>query len=122
MSQKKNITNPFYQGDLIFVYIVFFIISVVAVYAAQQFNQYNEPFAMKQSLYYLLGAFIIIVFLYFDLEQLEKLSFYFYLLGILMLIVLKFSPASDHTGLRRSSTVPKAGLCFPGLRCSRRNL
>ncbi|AGN38352.1 FtsW/RodA/SpoVE family cell cycle protein [Bacillus sp. GM2] len=93
MSQKKNITNPFYQGDLIFVYIVFFIISVVAVYAAQQFNQYNEPFAMKQSLYYLLGAFIIIVFLYFDLEQLEKLSFYFYLLGILMLIVLKFSPA-----------------------------
>lgn len=35
MSQKKNITNPFYQGDLIFVYIVFFIISVVAVYAAQ---------------------------------------------------------------------------------------
>ncbi|RCK13125.1 hypothetical protein DT075_00995 [Bacillus licheniformis] len=66
--------NPFYQGDLIFVYIVFFIISVVAVYAAQQFNQYNEPFAMKQSLYYLLGAFIIIVFLYFDLEQLEKLS------------------------------------------------
>ncbi|KAA6451102.1 FtsW/RodA/SpoVE family cell cycle protein [Bacillus swezeyi] len=93
MSQKKNITNPFYQGDLIFVFIVFFAISIVAVYAAQQFNQYNEPFAMKQSLYYLLGALIIILFLYFDLEQLEKLSFYFYLLGIIMLIVLKLSPA-----------------------------
>ncbi|MFT0801748.1 FtsW/RodA/SpoVE family cell cycle protein [Bacillus swezeyi] len=93
MSQKKNITNPFYQGDLIFVFIVFFAISIVAVYAAQQFNQYNEPFAMKQALYYLLGALIIILFLYFDLEQLEKLSFYFYLLGIIMLIVLKLSPA-----------------------------
>ncbi|MFN2744690.1 MULTISPECIES: FtsW/RodA/SpoVE family cell cycle protein [Bacillus] len=93
MSQRKNISNPFYQGDLIFVFIVFFIISIVAVYAAQQFNQYNEPFAMKQSLYYLLGALIVILFLYFDLEQLEKLSFYFYILGILMLIVLKFSPS-----------------------------
>ncbi|ASB86914.1 FtsW/RodA/SpoVE family cell cycle protein [Bacillus sonorensis] len=93
MNQKKNMTNPFYQGDLIFAFIVFFITSIVAVYAAQQFNQYNEPFAMKQFLYYLLGAFIIIVFLYFDLEQLEKLSFYFYLLGIIMLIVLKFSPS-----------------------------
>ncbi|MEK5503802.1 FtsW/RodA/SpoVE family cell cycle protein [Bacillus sp. FSL M8-0168] len=93
MNQKKNITNPFYQGDLIFAFIAFFITSIVAVYAAQQFNQYNEPFAVKQSLYYLLGALIIIVFLYFDLEQLQKLSFYFYLFGIFMLIVLKFSPA-----------------------------
>ncbi|NPC94542.1 FtsW/RodA/SpoVE family cell cycle protein [Bacillus sp. WMMC1349] len=92
MNEKKNFTNPFYQGDLIFAYTIFFIISVVSVYAAQQFNQYGEPFAMKQTLYYLLGAFIIIAFLYFDLEQIEKLSFFIFILCILSLIILKLSP------------------------------
>ncbi|MDA1476771.1 FtsW/RodA/SpoVE family cell cycle protein [Bacillus changyiensis] len=92
MNEKKNFTNPFYQGDLIFAYTIFFIISVVSVYAAQQFNQYGEPFAMKQTLYYLLGAFITIAFLYFDLEQIEKLSFFIFILCILSLIILKISP------------------------------
>ncbi|MDA7025305.1 FtsW/RodA/SpoVE family cell cycle protein [Bacillus sp. CLL-7-23] len=92
MNEKKNFTNPFYQGDLIFAYTIFFIISVVSVYAAQQFNQYGEPFAMKQTLYYLLGAFITIAFLYFDLEQIEKLSFFIFIICILSLIILKISP------------------------------
>lgn len=35
MSQKKNTTSPYYQGDLIFILAMFFLISVIAVYAAK---------------------------------------------------------------------------------------
>lgn len=48
----------------------------------------------KQIIYYALGAIAISVLLYFDLEQLEKLSLYVFLFGILLLLILKVSPES----------------------------
>ncbi|EME73595.1 FtsW/RodA/SpoVE family cell cycle protein [Bacillus sonorensis] len=93
MNQKKNNTSPFYQGDLIFILSTFLIISVVAVYAAQpSFSLLGYP--GKQLIFYMLGISIIVGFLYFDLEQLEKLSIYVFIMGIALLIILKFSPAS----------------------------
>ncbi|MDA7025306.1 FtsW/RodA/SpoVE family cell cycle protein [Bacillus sp. CLL-7-23] len=93
MSQKKNITSPFYQGDLIFILAAFLMISVVAVYAAQpSFAILGIP--GKQLMYYLFGISIVIGFLYFDLEQIEKMSLYIYIFGILLLILLKISPES----------------------------
>ncbi|MCY8858151.1 FtsW/RodA/SpoVE family cell cycle protein [Bacillus atrophaeus] len=94
MSRYKKQQNPFYQGDLIFIFGMFFIISVVAIYAAGQFGQYGSNAWTRQIVYYVLGAIVIGVLLYFDLEQLEKLSLYIYLLGILSLIVLRISPES----------------------------
>ncbi|MEC0447086.1 Rod shape-determining protein RodA [Bacillus velezensis] len=92
MGRHKNNQSPFYQGDLIFIYISFFVISVVNVFASQQFQQYNEPFALKQAVFYFIGLLIIIGLLYFDIEQLEKLSLYFFIFGVLSLIILKISP------------------------------
>ncbi|NPC94541.1 FtsW/RodA/SpoVE family cell cycle protein [Bacillus sp. WMMC1349] len=93
MSQKKNITSPFYQGDLIFILAAFLMISVVAVYAADpSFSLKGYP--VKQLIYYLIGISLIIGFLYFDLEQIEKMSLYIYISGILLLILLKISPES----------------------------
>ena len=72
---------------------MFFLISVIAVYAAEpSFSLKGYP--AKQLFFYLLGISVIVGFLYFDLEQLEKFSIYIYLFGILSLIVLKFSPTS----------------------------
>nr|MCX3330521.1 FtsW/RodA/SpoVE family cell cycle protein [Bacillus pacificus] len=64
------------------------------MYAAGQFGQYGSNAWTRQIVYYVLGAIVIGVLLYFDLEQLEKLSLYIYLLGILSLIVLRISPES----------------------------
>ncbi|PJZ01455.1 MULTISPECIES: cell shape-determining peptidoglycan glycosyltransferase RodA [Bacillus] len=94
MSRYKKQQNPFYQGDLIFIFGVFFIISVVAIYAAGQFGQYGNTDWIQQIVFYLLGAIAITVLLYFDLEQLEKLSLYIFIIGILSLIILKISPES----------------------------
>ncbi|KMM59197.1 rod shape-determining protein RodA [Bacillus glycinifermentans] len=93
MSQRKNQTSPYYQGDLIFILSVFLMISVVAVYAAQpSFSILGYP--GKQLIFYILGIFIVAGFLYFDLEQIEKLSIYVFIMGIVLLIVLRFSPES----------------------------
>ncbi|MEG7334578.1 MULTISPECIES: FtsW/RodA/SpoVE family cell cycle protein [unclassified Bacillus (in: firmicutes)] len=94
MSRYKKQQNPFYQGDLIFIFGVFFIISVVSIYAAGQFGQYGNTDWIQQIVFYFLGAVAITVLLYFDLEQLEKLSLYIFILGILSLIILKISPES----------------------------
>ncbi|MCY8131967.1 FtsW/RodA/SpoVE family cell cycle protein, partial [Bacillus spizizenii] len=94
MSRYKKQQSPFYQGDLIFIFGVFFIISVLAIYAAGQFGQYGDNAWMKQIVYYVLGAIAISVLLYFDLEQLEKLSLYVFLFGILLLLILRVSPES----------------------------
>ncbi|MDO3662444.1 cell shape-determining peptidoglycan glycosyltransferase RodA [Bacillus sp. C28GYM-DRY-1] len=94
MSRYKKQQNPFYQGDLIFIFGVFFIISVVSIYAAGQFGQYGNTDWIQQIVFYLLGAVAITVLLYFDLEQLEKLSLYIFIIGILSLIILKISPES----------------------------
>lgn len=94
MSRYKKQQSPFYQGDLIFIFGVFFIISVVSIYAAGQFGQYGNTDWIQQIVFYLLGAVAITVLLYFDLEQLEKLSLYIFIIGILSLIILKISPES----------------------------
>ncbi|QIT35221.1 cell shape-determining peptidoglycan glycosyltransferase RodA [Bacillus subtilis subsp. subtilis str. SMY] len=79
---------------MIFIFGVFFIISVVSIYAAGQFGQYGNTDWIQQIVFYLLGAVAITVLLYFDLEQLEKLSLYIFIIGILSLIILKISPES----------------------------
>ncbi|MCY9383969.1 FtsW/RodA/SpoVE family cell cycle protein [Bacillus inaquosorum] len=94
MGRYKKQQSPFYQGDLIFIFGVFFIISVVAIHAAGQFGQYGGNAWTKQIAYYVLGAIAISVLLYFDLEQLEKLSLYVFLFGILLLLILRVSPES----------------------------
>lgn len=94
MSRYKKQQSPFYQGDLIFIFGVFFIISVVSIYAVGQFGQYGNTDWIQQIVFYFLGAVAITVLLYFDLEQLEKLSLYIFIIGILSLIILKISPES----------------------------
>ncbi|HBU91961.1 MAG TPA: rod shape-determining protein RodA [Bacillus pumilus] len=90
---NKQNTSPYYQGDLIFIFLAFFAISVISIYAAGQYEQYGSGAWTRQIIYYLIGAICIVAINYLDLEQLEKLSIYIFLGGILLLIILKLSPA-----------------------------
>ncbi|MCI3988003.1 FtsW/RodA/SpoVE family cell cycle protein, partial [Bacillus vallismortis] len=65
-----------------------------AIYAAAHFGQYGENAWMKQIINYVLGALAISVLLYFELEQLEKLSLYVLLFVIQLLMILRVSPES----------------------------
>lgn len=90
---NKQNTSPYYQGDLIFIFFAFFAISVIAIYAAGQFGQYGTNAWTRQIIYYMVGVICIVAINYFDLEQLEKLSLYIFIGGILLLIFLKIAPA-----------------------------
>ncbi|RAP23656.1 hypothetical protein C2W59_02502 [Bacillus pumilus] len=90
---NKQNTSPYYQGDLIFIFLAFFAISVIAIYAAGQFGQYGSNAWTRQIIYYMVGVICIVAINYFDLEQLEKLSLYVFIGGILLLLFLKVAPA-----------------------------
>ncbi|AOC92899.1 FtsW/RodA/SpoVE family cell cycle protein [Bacillus amyloliquefaciens] len=94
MSRYKKQQSPYYQGDLIFIFGVFLIISVVAIYAAGQFGQYGGNAWMRQIVFYVIGAGLMVSIMYFDLEQLEKLSLYVLIAGVLSLLLLRVAPES----------------------------
>ncbi|QLG09088.1 FtsW/RodA/SpoVE family cell cycle protein [Bacillus velezensis] len=94
MSRYKKQQNPYYQGDLIFIFGVFLIISVAAIYAAGQFGQYGSNAWMRQIVFYVIGAGLMVSIMYFDLEQLEKLSLYVLIAGVLSLLLLRVAPES----------------------------
>nr|WP_254664405.1 FtsW/RodA/SpoVE family cell cycle protein [Paenibacillus polymyxa] len=81
MSRYKYQQNSYYQGDLIFIFGVFLIISVAAIYAAGQFGQYGSDAWIRQIVFYVIGAGLMVSIMYFDLEQLEKLSLYVLIAG-----------------------------------------
>lgn len=88
----KSRQSHYLHLDLILFLLFFIIISLLAINNAQQLGQYNENFVLKQLIFYTLGIILAIGIQFIDLEQLYKSSLYLYLLGVLSLIVLHFSP------------------------------
>src|SRR5699024_11647335 len=91
---KKNTLSNYILFDFIIILLALMIISVLAIYNAQQLRQYNEIFALKQTIYFALGILFVISIQFIDLEVIYKLSSYFYLFGVLLVISLYFSPNS----------------------------
>lgn len=90
MMNKKQ--NYYFQTDLILLLLAFAIVSFLAVYNAQQLEQYNTNFLIRQMLFYAVGVGIIAAVQFLDLEQLYKTSLYIYLGGVILLALLPISP------------------------------
>src|SRR5690625_5100801 len=88
----KSRQSHYLHLDLILMLIFFIVVSLLAIYNAQQLGQYPDNFVFKQSIYYALGIAVAILFQFIDLEQLYKTSLYLYIFGFLSLVVLHFSP------------------------------
>lgn len=91
MSKKQS---HYLQLDLIILLLAFIVISLLAIFNAQQLGQYHDNFVIKQIIYYAIGIFLLIALQFFDLEQLYKSSLYFYIFGVLLVVILHFSPHS----------------------------
>src|SRR5690625_3017539 len=92
MSKKHS---HYIQLDLIIILLLFMAISILAIYNAQQLGQYpGQNFALKQLIYFFIGIMFLLALQFADLEQLNRASVYFYILGVLLLVLLEFSPAS----------------------------
>lgn len=79
---------------LVFILFLLFLSSCIAIYSAQASGQYNENFLIKQFVWYLVGAGIIAFVISFDSDQLKKISWFAYGLGIVMLAFLIVAPTS----------------------------
>src|SRR5690625_2602697 len=87
--------SHYIQTDLIIILLMFISVSLVAIYNAQQLEQYvGENFVLKQLIWYAMGILILCAIQFVDLEQLYKSSIYLFGLGVIVLVVLWLSPAS----------------------------
>src|SRR5699024_6500374 len=91
---KKNTQSNYIQLDFIFLLLTLMIVSILAIYNAQQLDQYNENFALKQTIYFAVGILFVVFVQFIDLDVIYKLSFYFYLFGVLLVMLLYIIPNS----------------------------
>ena len=93
MTSTNNTTSKL-DYSLVFILLLLFLASCVAIYSAQASGQYKENFLMKQIVWYVVGAGIITAVMSFDSDQLRKLTWYLYGFGLLLLGFLIIAPAS----------------------------
>lgn len=109
MSKKQSY---YMQSDFIFLFILFVCVSLLAIYNAQQLEQYaGENFVLKQIIWFSIGVCIVAAIQYFDLDQLYKASIYIFGFGLFVLAVLLISPES----IAKEINGAKSWFTFPGL-------
>ncbi|WP_099157751.1 FtsW/RodA/SpoVE family cell cycle protein [Virgibacillus ndiopensis] len=109
MSKRKSY---FFQMDLIVLLLFFIIVSLLAIFNAQQLEQYEgDNFVLKQAVWFCVGIGIVAIIQLFDLDQLYKASMYIYGFGVLLLILLLVSPES----IARTINNTKSWFTLPGL-------
>jgi len=93
MTLKNNTTSKL-DYSLVFILILLFLASCLAIYSAQASGQYKENFLIKQIVWYVVGAGIIAAVMTLDSDQLKKLTWYAYGFGIFLLCFLIVAPQS----------------------------
>ncbi|EKN62581.1 cell cycle protein [Neobacillus bataviensis LMG 21833] len=91
---SKNNTSSKLDYNLVFILILLFLASCLAIYSAQASGQYKENFLIKQIVWYGVGAGIIAIVMTLDSDQLRKLTWYAYGFGIFLLCFLIVAPKS----------------------------
>jgi rod shape determining protein RodA len=93
MTSNTNKTSKL-DYNLVFILILLFLASCLAIYSAQASGQYKENFLIKQIVWYAVGGGIITGVMTLDSDQLRKLTWYAYGFGILLLGFLIVAPES----------------------------
>lgn len=93
MTSNKNTTSKL-DYNLVFILILLFLASCLAIYSAQASGQYKENFLLKQIIWYVVGGGIIASVMTLDSDQLRKLTWYAYGFGIFLLAFLIIAPPS----------------------------
>lgn len=93
MTSRTN-SNSRVDFNLVFILFLLFISSCVAIYSAQSTGQYGGNFLVKQIIYYMIGCGIIAAVITLDSDQLKKISWYAYGIGLFLLTFLIIAPES----------------------------
>jgi rod shape determining protein RodA len=113
---SENSTTAKLDYSLVFILILLFLASCVAIYSAQASGQYGSNFLIKQIINYGIGVAIIATVIRLDSDQLKKITWYAYGFGIFLLIFLMFAPESIAPEIKGSKNwfkVPGLGSLQP---------
>ncbi len=105
-----------FDWTLALLLLLFCAISCIAIYSGQASGQYEGNFVLGQLKNYVVGILIIAVVMYFDGEQIKKLSWVLYGFGILLLIGLFIMPESivpERKGAKLWYIIPLLGQFQP---------
>lgn len=92
-----------FDYSLSLILMLLCIISCGAIYSAQTTGQYLENFLLKQIEWYVVGVIIIAIVMQFDSDQVKKLTWYLYGIGIFLLLGLAVSPANSFTPIKNGA-------------------
>jgi rod shape determining protein RodA len=93
MTSTKN-TSSKLDYSLVFILLLLFLASCVAIYSAQLSGQYKENFLLKQIIWYAVGGGFVAAVMTLDSDQLRKLTWYLYGFGLFLLLAVVVAPAS----------------------------
>ncbi|WP_342432886.1 FtsW/RodA/SpoVE family cell cycle protein [Neobacillus sp. FSL H8-0543] len=116
MTSNNEKTTSKLDYSLVFILILLFLASCVAIFSAQASGQYDSNFLVKQIVFYIIGCCIIAVVIRLDSDQLKKLTWYAYGFGIFMLVLLMVAPdsiAPEIKGSKNWFKVPGIGSLQP---------
>ncbi|MBP3040870.1 rod shape-determining protein RodA [Bacillaceae bacterium Marseille-Q3522] len=91
MIKQKKVGERF-DWSLCLLLFLFFLVSITAISSAQTSDDVATNFAVQQAVYYVAGAIIIAVAMYFDPEQYQKLSIILYGIGLVLLAFILVAP------------------------------
>ncbi|MGM9920983.1 MAG: FtsW/RodA/SpoVE family cell cycle protein [Bhargavaea sp.] len=109
----NNRASDRFDWTLAFILLLFLIVSTVAIASAQTTGQYNINFVPSQIQWYVVGAAIIAVMMYFDPEQYKKAAWVIYGGGVFLLFLLFILPEGMELVARRNNA--KSWFHLPGL-------
>ncbi|EMR04940.1 Rod shape-determining protein RodA [Bhargavaea cecembensis DSE10] len=109
----NNRASDRFDWTLAFILLLFLIVSTVAIASAQTTGQYNTNFVPSQIQWYVVGAVIIAVMMYFDPEQYKKAAWIIYGGGVFLLFLLFILPEGMELVARRNNA--KSWFHLPGL-------
>src|SRR6478672_2555038 len=115
MQEQKKFSSRIDFG-LVTILLLLCMTSLVAIYSAQSTGQYTENFLIKQIFWYIVGTGIVFGIITLDSDQLKKMSWYAYGLGLLILLLLIVMPESivpSINGARSWFKIPGLGSLQP---------
>ncbi|WP_430483317.1 FtsW/RodA/SpoVE family cell cycle protein [Rossellomorea marisflavi] len=93
MENRQRLADRIDWG-LLFILMLFFIVSAISISSAQTSGQYETNFVIRQAFWYVVGGVIITAALFFDSDQYKRLAWYAYGIGIVLLLGLRIMPES----------------------------
>ncbi|WP_042352521.1 FtsW/RodA/SpoVE family cell cycle protein [Bacillus massiliigorillae] len=114
--KKRQTFSERFDWTLCLIIFLFLLVSCLAIYSAQATGQYGTTnFVFKQIQWYVIGSVIVAIIMYFDPDQIRRLSWYLYGFGILLLILIIISPESlvpKINGARSWFKLPVGGIAI----------